>query len=97
MKSVKFATTAENAGIDPSTVKMKNWYLEPTCENDDLHFSFSSSVNDASTGGDRTSYQVRGSVANGKTESLKRVLALSAFDHTGSLRTRRSTFFPDAD
>ena len=38
MNPQKITRTPENAGIDPSTMKMKKWYLEPTREDDDPHF-----------------------------------------------------------
>ena len=47
MKPEKLTTAPENAGIDPSTMKMKEWYLEPTREDDDPHFPSSNRVSDA--------------------------------------------------
>ena len=39
MKPEKLTTAPENAGIDPSTMRMMKWYLEPTREDDDPQFS----------------------------------------------------------
>ena len=36
----------ENAGIDPSTMRVSKWYQETTREDDDSHFSSSSRVRD---------------------------------------------------
>ena len=49
----------ENAGIDPSTMRVSKWYQETTREDDDSHFSSSSRVSDFLTGTNRTSYQER--------------------------------------
>ena len=59
MKPEELTKPPENAGMNPSTMKMKKWYLEPRREDDDPHFPSSSRVSDALTGGDSTSYQVR--------------------------------------
>ena len=64
MKSEKLTWATENAGIDPSTMKMKRWYQEPTREDEDPHFSSSSRVSDAVSGADRTSYQEREPIEN---------------------------------
>ena len=60
MKPERLTKALENAGIDPSTMKMKTWYQEPTRESDDSQVPSSSRASDtgAPTGTDRT-YQVR--------------------------------------
>ena len=35
MKAERLTTAPESAGMDPSTMKMKTWYQEPTREGDD--------------------------------------------------------------
>ena len=61
MKPERPTKAPENAGIDPSTIKMKKWYQEPTRKSDDSQLPSSSRASDtrASTGTDRTSYQAR--------------------------------------
>ena len=64
MKPEKLTKASGRTGINRSTVKMKEWYLEPTREDDDLHFPFLRSGSDALTGADRTSYPVREPIEN---------------------------------
>ena len=59
MKAERFTKAPEKAGIDPSTMKMKTWYQEPTRESDDSQLQSSSRASDALSGTGRTSYQVR--------------------------------------
>ena len=59
MKAERLTKAPENAGIDPSTMKMKTWYQEPTRESDDSQLPSSSRLSDALSGTDRTSYQAR--------------------------------------
>ena len=59
MKPERLTVARENAGIDPSTMRVSTWYQEPTREDDDSHFSSSSRVSDVFTGTNRTSYQRR--------------------------------------
>ena len=72
MKPEKLTKAPENAGIDPSTMKMKKWHLEPTREDDDPHFESSSRVSDALTEADWTSYQVREPAANDERLAMKK-------------------------
>ena len=72
MKPEKLTKAPENAGIDPSTMKMNKWHLEPTREDDDPHFPSSSRVIDALTGADRTSYQVREPIENDERLAMKK-------------------------
>ena len=59
MKAERLTQAPENAGIDPSTIKMKTWYQEPTRESDDSQLSSSSRASDALSATDRTSDLVR--------------------------------------
>ena len=59
MKAERLTQAPENAGIDPSTMKMKTWYQEPTRESDDSQLSSSSRLSDALSATDRASDQVR--------------------------------------
>ena len=62
----KLTKAPENAGIDPSTMKMKKWHLEPTREDDDPHFPSSSRVSDALTGADsHTRYESLSNMTKG--------------------------------
>ena len=73
MKPEKLTKVLENAGIDPSTMRGRKWYQEPTREDDDSHLPPSSRVIDAFTGTNRTSYQARESIKNEHERlSLKR-------------------------
>ena len=72
VKPEKLTKAPENAGIDPSTMKVKKWHLEPTREDDDPHFPSSSRVSDALTGADRRSYQVREPVENDERLAMKK-------------------------
>ena len=49
----------ENAGIDPSTMRVSTWYQKSTREYDDPHSPPPNRVRDTFTGVDRASYQVR--------------------------------------
>ena len=65
----------ENAGIEPTTMKMKNWYQEQACESDDSQFqSLSHCASDAktSTRTNRTSYQARERIKNHKERAAMR-------------------------
>ena len=64
MKPERLAEAPENAGIDPSTMRVSKWYQEPTGDDDDSHFSSSSRVSDVFTGTSRTSYQEREPLEN---------------------------------
>ena len=71
MKPERPTKAPENAGKDPSTMKMmkmKKWYQEPTCKSDDSHLPSSSRASDtrAPTGTDRTSYQAREPIEDDK-------------------------------
>ena len=59
MKPERPTEAPENAGIDPSTMRVSKWYQEPTREDDDSHFSSSSRVSDVFTGTNRTSCHQR--------------------------------------
>ena len=59
MKPERLTGAPENAGIDPSTMRVSEWYQKSTREDDDSHFSSSSRVSDVFTGTNRTSYQGR--------------------------------------
>ena len=59
MKAERLTKAPENAGVDPSTMKMKTWYQEPTRESDDSQLPSSSRASDVLSATDRTSYQVR--------------------------------------
>ena len=50
--------------MGPSTMRVSKWYLGPTREDDDSHFSSSSRVSDVFTGTSRTSYQEREPIEN---------------------------------
>ena len=63
MKSERLTKASENAGIDPSTMKVRKWYQEPTREDDDPHSPSSNRVSDL-TGAERMSYQVRETIEN---------------------------------
>ena len=63
MKPERLTEAPENAGIDPSTVRISKWYQESTREDDDLHSPSSNRVSDF-TGADRMSYQVRKPIKN---------------------------------
>ena len=64
MKPEKLTKALENAGIDPSSMRVSTWYLEPTREDDDPYFRSSTRVSDVLTGTNRTSYQVREPIEN---------------------------------
>ena len=59
MKPERTTKTPTNAGIDPSTMRVSKWYQEPTREDDDPHFPFSTRMSDVVIGTNRTPYQVR--------------------------------------
>ena len=63
MKSERLTKASENAWIDPSTMKVRKWYQEPTREDDDPHSPPSNRVSDL-TGAERMSYQVRQPIEN---------------------------------
>ena len=54
MKSERLTVVPENAGIDPSTMRVSKWYQEPTPEDDDPHIPSSSRVSDVFTGTNET-------------------------------------------
>ena len=65
----------ENAGIEPTTMKMKNWYQEQACESDDSQFqspSHCASDTKTSTRTNRTSYQAREPIKNHKERAAMR-------------------------
>ena len=64
MKPERLTKALEDAGIDPSTMRVSKWYQESTREDDNLHSPSSYRVSDVSIGADRTSYQVREPVEN---------------------------------
>ena len=64
MKPERLTEAPENAGSDPSTMRVSKWYLKPTREDDDSQFSSSSRVSYVFTGTSRTSYQERESIEN---------------------------------
>ena len=74
----------KNAGIDPTTMKMNRWHLEPTREDDDPHFPSSSRVSDALTEADRMSYQVREPVENDERLAMKKGDMLSSVPERGA-------------
>ena len=59
MKPDRHTKAQENAGIDPSTMRVSTWYQESTREDDDPQSPPPNRVRDTSTGVDRASYQVR--------------------------------------
>ena len=59
MKAESLTKAPENAGMDPTIMKMKTWYQEPTRESDDSQLPSSSRASDALSATDRTSDQVR--------------------------------------
>ena len=46
MNTERLTETSENASIDPSTLRVSLWYQEPTRDDDDSHFPYSSRVSD---------------------------------------------------
>ena len=46
MKPEKLTKALENAGIDPSSMRVSTWYLEPTREDDDPYFRSSTRASD---------------------------------------------------
>ena len=63
MKPERLTKAPENAGIDPSTMRISEWYQESIREDDDPHAPSSNRVSDF-TGADRMSYQVREPIEN---------------------------------
>ena len=66
MKPERLIEAPENAGIDPSTMRVSKWYPETTREDDDSHFSSSNRVSDVLTGTHKTSYQGQEPIENGE-------------------------------
>ena len=64
MISERLTVAPENAGIDPSIMRVSKWYQEPTREDDDPHIPSSIRVSDVFTGTNRTSYQEREPIEN---------------------------------
>ena len=64
MKSERLTVAPQNAGIDPSIMRVSKWYPEPTREDDDPHIPSSSRVSDVFIGMNRTSYQEREPIEN---------------------------------
>ena len=64
VKPEKLTKAPENAGIDPSTMRVSKWYQGPTREDDDPHFPSSNRVSDIFTGVDRASYQAQEPIEN---------------------------------
>ena len=64
LKPGRLTEAHENAGSDPSTMRVSRWYQEPTREDDDPHIPSSSLVSDVLVGTNRTSYQVREPIEN---------------------------------
>ena len=64
VKPEKLTKAPENAGIDPSTMRVSKWYQGPTREDDDPHFPSSNRVSDIFTGVDRASYQEQEPIEN---------------------------------
>ena len=58
MKPERLTNAPENAGIDPRTMRVSNWYQESTREDDDPHSPSSNRVSDL-TGANEMSYQLR--------------------------------------
>ena len=64
MKPEKLTKAPENAVIDPSSMRVSKWYLEPTREDDDPYVPSSTRVSDVVTGTNRSSYEVREPIEN---------------------------------
>ena len=64
VKPEKLTKAPENAGIDPSTMRVSKWYQGPTREDDDPPFPSSNRVSDIFTGVDRASYQAQEPIEN---------------------------------
>ena len=64
MKPDRLTKTPENAGIDPSTIRVSKRYHESTREDDDPHSPTSTRVSDIFTGVDKASNQVREPIEN---------------------------------
>ena len=62
VKPDRHTKAQENAGIDPSTMRVSTWYQESTREDEDPHSPPPNRVRDTFTGVDRASYQVRRSI-----------------------------------
>ena len=54
MKPERLTEAPNNAGFDPSTMRVSKWYQKPTREDDDPHFPSSSRVSEVFTGTNRT-------------------------------------------
>ena len=63
MKPERLTKAPENAGIDPSTMRISKWYQESTGEDDDPHSPSSNRGSDLA-GAERMSYQVREPIEN---------------------------------
>ena len=59
MKQERLRDAPENAGIDPSTIRMSKWYQESTREDEEPHSPSLTRVWDIFSGAGWTSYQVR--------------------------------------